>query len=170
VAVGSANHIIRVYDRREKRRPVYETDWHEHPITALNLKPNNHSLFVGNSAGHMSEIDLRTGKQLGAFKGNCGSIRSIVCHKTQPYIAVCGLDRVLKLYDMNRKIVKQVKFCFGTSLMLKYIIPSIMMLGKALKVQCGLEKLLLKQKYVSKLHSATSLDEWLLELRKNENV
>jgi len=108
VAVGSANHIVRVYDRREKRRPVFETDWHEHPITALTLKPNNHSIFLGNSAGHMSELDLRSGKQLGAFKGNAGSIRSIVCHKTQPYIGVCGLDRVFKLYDTNRKIVKQI--------------------------------------------------------------
>ena len=108
VAVGSANHIVRVYDRREKRRPVYETDWHEHPVTALTLKPSNHSLLVGNSAGHMSEIDLRNGKHLGAFKGSAGSIRSIVCHKTQPYVGVCGLDRVFKLYDANRKIVKQV--------------------------------------------------------------
>ena len=108
VAVGSANHTVRVYDRREKRRPIFETDWHEHPITALTLKPNNHSIFLGNSAGHMSEMDLRSGKQLGAFKGNAGSIRSIVCHKTQPYIGVCGLDRVFKLYDTNRKIVKQV--------------------------------------------------------------
>lgn len=108
VAVGSANHTVRVYDRREKRRPAFETDWHDHPITALAVKPSNHSLLVGNSAGHMSEIDLRTGKLSGSFKGNCGSIRSIACHKTQPYVAACGLDRTLKIYDSSRKIVKQI--------------------------------------------------------------
>lgn len=108
VAVGSANHIVRVYDRREKRRPVFETDWHEHPITAIAMKPNNNSVLVGNSTGHMSDIDLRSGKQLGAYKGNCGSIRSIACHKTQPYVAVCGLDRVLKIYDQTRKVIKQI--------------------------------------------------------------
>ena len=120
VAVGSANHIVRVYDRREKRRPVYETDWHEHPITALTLKPGNHSLLVGNSAGHMSEIDLRNGKQLGAFKGSAGSIRSIVCHKTQPYVGVCGLDRVFKLYDANRKIVKQVRIVVNLMVVISF--------------------------------------------------
>lgn len=108
VAVGSGNHLVRVYDRREKRRPVFETDWLEHPITAIAMKAGNHSLVVGNSASHVSEIDLRTGKHLGGFKGNAGGIRSIACHKSQPYVAVVGLDRHLRLYDQNRRIVKQV--------------------------------------------------------------
>lgn len=108
VAVGSANHLVRVYDRREKRRPVFENDWLEHPVTALAIKPGNHSLVVGNTTGYVSEIDLRTGKQLGGFKGCTGSVRSIATHKSQPYVAVCGLDRYLRLYDQNRKPVKQV--------------------------------------------------------------
>jgi len=109
VVVGSGHHSIRVYDRRDKRRPVIDTDWHEHPITALSIRKGNSSVVVGNSAGYMSEIDLRTGKQTSGFKGNAGSIRSIVCHPTQPYVLSAGLDRFLKVYDLNtRKMLKKI--------------------------------------------------------------
>lgn len=111
VVVGSGHHSIRLYDRRDKRRPVIDTDWHEHPITALAVKKGNSAVLVGNSAGYMGEIDLRTGKQVGGFKGNSGSIRSIACHPTQPLGVSGGLDRFLKVYDLiSRKLVKKVSF------------------------------------------------------------
>lgn len=109
VVVGSGHHSIRLYDRRDKRRPVIDTDWHEHPITALAVKKGNASVIVGNSAGYMADIDLRTGKQVGGFKGNSGSIRSIVCHPSQPIVVSAGLDRFLKVYDLtSRKILKKI--------------------------------------------------------------
>ncbi|XP_065667944.1 WD repeat-containing protein 74 isoform X4 [Hydra vulgaris] len=109
LAVASGHHTVRIYDQRDKRRPVMTTDWHEHPITAIALKPNNASLIVGNSAGYMGELDLRSNKQVGAFKGNAGSIRSIIYHPSQPLIAACGLDRFLKIYDANsRKLIKKI--------------------------------------------------------------
>ena len=59
----------------------------------------------------MGEIDLRTGKQVGGFKGNSGSIRSIACHPAQPLAVSGGLDRFLKVYDLvSRKLVKKVSF------------------------------------------------------------
>ena len=120
LVVGSGHHSLRVYDRRDRRRPVLDTSWHEHPITAVSMKTSNNSVLLGNSAGYMGEIDLRNGKQISGFKGNCGSIRSIVCHASQPYAAACGLDRFLKVYDLNsKKIVKKV--CLRCCLCSRYI-------------------------------------------------
>ncbi|XP_057312953.1 WD repeat-containing protein 74-like [Hydractinia symbiolongicarpus] len=109
VVVGTGHHSIRVYDRRDKRRPVIDMDWRDHPITALSVTCNNNSVVVGNSASYMDQLDFRTGKPIGAFKGNNGSIRSIKCHDYQPYVVAGGLDRFLKVYDLrSRTMLKKI--------------------------------------------------------------
>lgn len=109
VVVGTGNHSIRTYDTRAKRRPVLDVEYHEHPITAISVRPDNNTVLVGNSAGFMGEVDLRTGLQVGGFKGMCGSIRAIECHATQPYVIVCGLDRFVRVYDLaSRRLEKKV--------------------------------------------------------------
>lgn len=135
VVIGSGNHQVRVYDARVQRRPMLDVEYHEHPITAISLTNGNNTVIVGNSAGYMAELDLRTGKVAGGFKGNSGSIRDICCHVSQPYVVSCGLDRIIKLYDLKtRRLAKKVKIlhtfyylllgeetirCFNTSYLLK---------------------------------------------------
>jgi len=109
IVVGTGNHTVRTYDARVKRRPVLDVEYHEHPITALSVTQDNKTVIVGNSAGFMGELDLRTGRQVGGFKGMCGSIRDIVCHATQPYAIVCGLDRFVRVYDLkSRRLEKKI--------------------------------------------------------------
>lgn len=109
IVVGTGNHTVRTYDTRVKRRPVLDMEYHEHPITAISLTKENKTVVVGNSAGFMGELDLRTGKQVAGFKGICGSIRAISCHVSQPYVVTCGLDRFVRVYDLNtRRLEKKV--------------------------------------------------------------
>jgi len=109
IVVGTGNHTVRTYDTRVKRRPVLDVEYHEHPITALSVTHDNNTVVIGNSAGFMGELDLRTGRQVGGFKGVCGSIRDIVCHVTQPYVIICGLDRFVRVYDLkSRRLEKKV--------------------------------------------------------------
>ena len=102
-----------MYDTRVKRRPIFDVEYHEHPITAISITNGNNTVVVGNSAGYMAEIDIRTGKEVGGFKGNCGSIRDLSCHVSQPYVVNCGLDRFLKIYHLStRKLEKKVRICY----------------------------------------------------------
>jgi len=109
IVVGTGNHTVRTYDTRVKRRPVLDVTYHEHPITAISVTKDNKTVVVGNSAGFVGEVDLRTGLQVGGFKGICGGIRDIVCHEKQPYMVVCGLDRFVRVYDLkSRRLEKKV--------------------------------------------------------------
>ena len=97
-------HQVRLYDPKQQRRPVADIEWGEHPLKALTLHPNGYQVFVGNSCGDMALIDLR-GKPyvMQKYKGGAGSIRSIECHGTEPLVASCGLDRYLRVHDINTK-------------------------------------------------------------------
>jgi len=107
IVTGTGNHNIRVYDTRVKRRPVVDFEFHEHPITAMTITGRNKSVIVGNSAGYMSELDITSGREIGAFKGNAGSIRDIRCHAVQPFVVSCGLDRILKVYDLSTRTLEK---------------------------------------------------------------
>lgn len=61
-------------------------------------------VVVGNTQGRMALLDLRkTGRLVHVFKGFAGGIRSIECHTTKPVVASCGLDRFLRVHDIESK-------------------------------------------------------------------
>lgn len=104
VMTGTGHHQIRVYDIKAQRRPVLDMQFDEYPISAVTLCPRNtNQVVVGNSRGNMALIDLRVGKMIHLFKGFAGGIRSLQCHKTLPLVASCGLDRFLRIHDLESK-------------------------------------------------------------------
>ncbi|CAH1262264.1 WD repeat-containing protein 74-like [Branchiostoma lanceolatum] len=95
---------VRVYDpATPKRRPVLNVELGEYALTALSVTPDCQSVIVGDSQGSMVMVDLRMGKVQKAFKGFAGAIRSLQCHPTLPMVASCGLDRFLRIHDINTK-------------------------------------------------------------------
>ena len=68
---------------------------------------------MGSTKGKMMLIDLRgKGSVVQHYKGAVGSLKSIACHKTEPYIVSVGYDRHLLVHDLNsRALLKQVKTC-----------------------------------------------------------
>ena len=97
VLTTTGTHNLRLYDPKTDRRPVMETSFNEHPITSAAISERNpNKVFVGNTRGFAACFDLRKlTKMVRSYKGFAGSIRSIVAHKSQPYIFSCGLDRHL---------------------------------------------------------------------------
>ena len=50
-----------------------------------------------------------TGLPVGHYKGFAGSIRCIECHSKQAVVASCGLDRFVRVHNINtRKLVQKV--------------------------------------------------------------
>lgn len=78
---------------------------------SLSLAHNDNQLVVGSSRGRMALVDLRKKLLVHVFKGFAGSIRSVKCHPTLPLVASCGLDRFLRIHDLNRhKLLKKVSY------------------------------------------------------------
>jgi ribosome biogenesis protein NSA1 len=114
---GTAYKQVRLYDiRSNSRRPVSYTPEGllEHRVTAL-CGMDEHTFIVGDSAGYLSELDIRkamgktkksTVTTIPRFVGPVGSIRQIVRHPTKPLIACVGLDRMLRTY--NSKTRRQI--------------------------------------------------------------
>lgn len=108
IVTCTGHHQVRVYDPKVQRRPVMDMTFDEYPITAISLCSSNEShAIIGNSQGKMATIDLRKGKVVNIFKGFAGSIRDIKCHKKQPLVASCGLDRYVRIHDYQTKELKQ---------------------------------------------------------------
>ncbi|KAG7387992.1 WD repeat-containing protein 74 [Phytophthora pseudosyringae] len=104
VIVGSGHRHVRIYDSNTKRRPVQQLDnFGENPIQSLCVSPDETRLYVGDTAGNLDILDLRTLKHMGRCTGPVGSIRDIACHPTLPYIAAVGLDRMVHVFDVNTR-------------------------------------------------------------------
>lgn len=95
---------VRLYDSATpRRRPVLQVTYGEGPLTALALAPGGTSVVVGSARGDMAVIDLRQGRLLKCLKGIAGSVRGLQCHPSLPLVASCGLDRFLRLHNLDDK-------------------------------------------------------------------
>ncbi|CAI5734732.1 unnamed protein product [Peronospora destructor] len=102
--VGTGHRHVRIYDSNTKRRPVQELDnFGENPIQSLCVSPDETRVYVGDTAGNLDILDLRTLKHMGRCTGPVGSIRDLACHPTLPYIAAVGLDRMVHVFDVNTR-------------------------------------------------------------------
>ncbi|GFR10405.1 WD repeat-containing protein 74 [Trichonephila clavata] len=109
IVTCTRHHQIRLYDTRAQRRPVIDMEFERYPLMCLSLAHNDNQVVVGSSRGRMVLIDLRRKLLVHAFKGFAGSIRSIHCHPTLPLVASCGLDRFLRIHDLNlHRLLKKI--------------------------------------------------------------
>lgn len=63
--------------------------------------------MVGNTVGEQALLDLRNKKCLGKYKGGAGAIRGLQIHPTLPVVVSCGLDRYVRIHDMNTRLITQ---------------------------------------------------------------
>lgn len=65
-------------------------------------------VVVGSTTGKIMLIDLRRkGSVVQHYKGAVGSLKSIACHKTEPYIVSVGLDRHILVHNLNSRALLQ---------------------------------------------------------------
>ena len=63
------------------------------------------------------------GKVVQLYKGAEGSIRSISCHRTEPVVAACGLDRFVRIYDVDtRQLLHKVRCCRRSACVVLYFV------------------------------------------------
>lgn len=103
-------HEMRLYDPRAQRRPVKKMVFMENPIMSTSLTYKTNNILAANSIGEMGLFDLRSKVHpVCKFKGQAGSIRSIDGHPTMPLAASVGIDRFLRVHDLQtRKLIHKV--------------------------------------------------------------
>ncbi len=97
----SAHRHIRIYDVRAKRRPVQSSLLEGHNLTTVAVSCSGNELVVGDGMGCLRVIDLKTLKPQLRLLGPAGSIRSLVCHEEQPFVASAGLDRYARVHNIS---------------------------------------------------------------------
>jgi len=104
ILTGTGHHQVRIYDpNTSQRRPVMDMTFEEYPITSVSLRPGETQVIVGNTHGTMALLDIRKGAEVMRYKGVAGAIRCVQCHPTQPIVASCGLDRYVRIHDINSR-------------------------------------------------------------------
>uniref|UniRef100_A0A914QRS1 Uncharacterized protein n=1 Tax=Panagrolaimus davidi TaxID=227884 RepID=A0A914QRS1_9BILA len=108
IEITGTSHI-RIYDPRTQRKPVHEYKFMDTPITALSLCNRENHIIASNTTGDMGLFDLRGGVQLLLkFRGFAGAVRSIAAHPTEPFVISVGIDRHIRLHNMDtKKLVKK---------------------------------------------------------------
>ncbi|XP_041366173.1 WD repeat-containing protein 74-like [Gigantopelta aegis] len=101
----TGHHQVRVYDPSSpQRRPVLDMNFDEYPITSMSLRNDKEfEVVVGNTQGSMALLDLRQGKIIQKYKGFAGTFKHIQCHSSLPLVASCGLDRFLRIHDIESR-------------------------------------------------------------------
>jgi ribosome biogenesis protein NSA1 len=116
MAVGTAYKQVRLYDVRENtktRRPTSLTPegLFEYRLTSL-CQIDEHEIVIGDTSGNIQSLDIRkmgreskckANRDMGRYAGPVGSIRQLKKHPTLPRLAAVGLDRMLRVYDTNKR-------------------------------------------------------------------
>ncbi|WKY12758.1 hypothetical protein Q1695_003952 [Nippostrongylus brasiliensis] len=105
-------HEMRLYDPRAQRRPVKKMPFMDVPITAVSRCYKDKHVLAANSIGEMGLFDLRSKiHPVCKYKGQAGAIRSIDAHPTAPYVATCGIDRFLRVHDIDTRKLAHKVYC-----------------------------------------------------------
>ncbi|KAK7110824.1 WD repeat-containing protein 74-like [Littorina saxatilis] len=105
VVTGTGHNQVRVYDpKSSQRRPVIDFNFLTYPVTGLSVCPlRDDQVIVGNTYGDMGLLDLRKQRTVQLYKGFAGGITDIQCHSTAPVVVSCGIDRYVRVHDIESK-------------------------------------------------------------------
>jgi WD40 repeat protein len=82
LVTGTKYREFRLYDTKVQSRPIINNIVSEFAINSICVHPNGNEVYIGDVAGGIQTIDLRTFRNSGNFRGNSGSVRSLVSHLT----------------------------------------------------------------------------------------
>ncbi|KYR02796.1 WD40 repeat-containing protein [Tieghemostelium lacteum] len=109
ILIGS-DKKLKIYDTKAKRHPIMDLSFSKYQVKAVAVSQKNENIIIGSDVvGNVSAHDKRTGRQLGTYKGNTGSVRGLDIHPTLPLLATVGFDRFLRIFDVgSRKCLHKI--------------------------------------------------------------
>ncbi|KAJ1821947.1 Ribosome biogenesis protein nsa1 (NOP7-associated protein 1) [Coemansia sp. RSA 2599] len=114
MVVSTRHSHIRIYDAKAQRRPVHSWEIGKAPIVHMAASHVKPEIFYSDNLGNLNQLDLRTGKVIGGYKGISGAVTDIALSEDGRRVAEVGLDRFLRVYEadgmrrmLHRAYVKQ---------------------------------------------------------------
>lgn len=102
---GTAYRHVRMYDMKASQQPVVTFELGaDYRVTAIQPAKGSDSerfLYVADTAGFLTQWDMRMQRRLHTLKGAAGSIRRMALSSDGQELACVGLDRFLRTYDTS---------------------------------------------------------------------
>lgn len=102
---GTAYRHVRMYDMKASRQPVVTfelgPDYRVSAIQPSRGSDSERLLYVADTAGFLTQWDMRMQRRLHTLKGAAGSIRKMMLSSDGQELACVGLDRFLRTYDTS---------------------------------------------------------------------
>ena len=98
--VSTAYGEIRFYDKKASPKPSLDKKVTKSKINKIDITDDNNYLFVADNQGYCAMLDIRKSFcPCKTFKGNTGSIKSMVNIGKNNNLIVAGFDRYIRWYD-----------------------------------------------------------------------
>ena len=98
--VSTAYGEIRFYDKKASPKPSMNKKITKSKINKIDITEDNNYLFVGDNQGYCAMLDIRKNfTPCKTFKGNTGSIKSLINVEKNNNLIVAGFDRYVRWYD-----------------------------------------------------------------------
>ena len=100
--VSTAYGEIRLYDKKASPRPSLNKKVTNSKINKIDITDDGNYLFIGDNLGYCAMLDIRKNfSPSKVFKGNSGSIRTLINIEQNNNLIVAGFDRYIRWYDYN---------------------------------------------------------------------
>ena len=98
--VSTAYGEIRFYDKKASPKPSMDKKVTKSKINKIDITEDSNYLFVADNQGYCAMLDIRKSFcPCKTFKGNTGSIKSMVNIEKNNHLIVAGFDRYIRWYD-----------------------------------------------------------------------
>ena len=98
--ISTAYGEIRLYDKKASPRPSLNKKITNSKINKIDITDDGNYLFIGDNSGYCAMLDIRKSfNPCKTFKGNSGSIQTLVNIEQNNNLIVAGFDRYVKVYD-----------------------------------------------------------------------
>ena len=98
--ISTAYGEIRLYDKKASPRPSLNKKITNSKINKIDITNDGNYLFIGDNSGYCAMLDIRKSFcPCKTFKGNSGSIQTLVNIEQNNNLIVAGFDRYVKVYD-----------------------------------------------------------------------
>ena len=113
IAISTAQKELRFYDYKANSvKPIFTRVVSEHPIIGLYyssrmrfhiLSQIYRMLIFTDTRGGINLFDERTRRPFGKLRDHVGAVQDIFCSEKYPILVSIGLDRFLRIYEINDK-------------------------------------------------------------------
>ncbi len=103
IVTGTGYKDVRMYDMRTGRQPVKNFNTGAFRVTRILPTQSGDELLVSDTIGTCMLWDLRTERRCRSYRGCNGAIRDMSMSANGNIVTIVGLDRHLRVIDLNRK-------------------------------------------------------------------